>query len=98
MDTKPLILPKKLLVAISGIGIAMIMGSFYNAYNGGEPKITWLLVGIACNFVAFFAVVIDVVRNPIKNRFTWILLLFLFSIISSFIYLIVRDNLIESKN
>lgn len=92
---KPLILPKKLLIAISGIGIAMIIGAFYGAYQGFEPDMKWLIIGLGLNFIAFFAVLLDIIRNPIREKMYWYIALILFSIITTFIYLILRDKIIE---
>lgn len=94
MQVHPLILPKKLLIAFSGVGIAMIIGLFTNAYRGGEVNETWLYVGIVLNFVSFMAVLLDVVRNPVKNRTLWLLLLATLSMLAAFVYLIVRENFV----
>lgn len=97
MKIHPLILPKKLLIALSGISLAMIIGTFYNAYNNADTGITWLLAAILMNFVAFAAVIVDLVRNPVKNKIVWVILLFLFSFLASFFYLVMRDSLLENE-
>lgn len=94
MTPKPLILPKKLLIAFSGIGIAMIIGLFFNAYQGMKVDETWLYLGIILNFVAFLAVVVDVVQNSPKNKWMWILLLATLSMLASFAYLVSRERIL----
>lgn len=99
MNIQPLILPKKLLVALSGTGIAMIIGVFYAVSQGYPVDMQWLIIGLAMNFMAFVAVVIDLLRNPVKNKWTWVIILVTISILASFIYLIMRDKIlgIESE-
>lgn len=95
MSPKPLILPKKLLIAFSGVGIAMITGLFFNAYQGMKVNETWLYLGIILNFVAFLAVVIDVIQNSPKNKWLWILLLATISMLAAFAYLIFRERILQ---
>lgn len=95
MKIYPLILPKKLLVGISGIGIAMIIGVFTNAWQGGDVNPTWLYVGIILNAISFIAVLLDIYRNPVKNRMMWIIVLATLSMLAAFIYLIGRERFLN---
>lgn len=98
MKIYPLILPKKLLVGISGIGIAMIIGLFTNAFQGGDVNETWLYVGIILNSISFIAVLLDVYRNPVRNKTLWILALATFTMLAAFVYLIGRDKFLNIQN
>lgn len=98
MKIHPLILPKKLLVAISGVGIAMLIGIFTSLAQGGEVNETWLYVGIILNSVSFIAVILDITRNPVKNKMMWALVLATLTMLAAFVYLIGRERFLEAEN
>ncbi|MDO5655205.1 MAG: PLDc N-terminal domain-containing protein [Flavobacteriaceae bacterium] len=98
MEIKPLILPKKLLIALAGIGIAMIIGTFYAAAQGQHAEIKWLISGFIISFVPFVAVILDLSKNPVKNKMIWVLILFTISMLGCFIYLILRDQIMTDSN
>lgn len=97
MQVHPLILPKKLLVALSGTGIAMILGAFYAVSQGHQTDMQWLIIGLILNFVAFLAVTIDLIRNPVRNKTVWVVMMVIFSLLTAFIYLIMREKLLEDQ-
>ncbi len=98
MQIQDLILPKKLLVAFSGIGIAMILGAFYSAYQQYDVDTTWLYVGIGLNLVSLIAVIIDLIKNPVHERLMWILFLATIPMLAVFVYLVGRDKFLGIKN
>ncbi|MGI9525617.1 MAG: hypothetical protein ACR2MS_00740 [Weeksellaceae bacterium] len=98
MIAKPLILPKKLLVGMSGIGNAMLIGLFYNKFQDIPIDMSWLYIAVVLLFVPFLAVLVDLIQNPIRDKFTWIIFLTGFSFIASFVYLVMREKVLEKSN
>ena len=98
MQIQDLILPKKILVAFSGIGIAMILGAFYSAYQQYDVDTTWLYVGIGLNLISLIAVIIDLIKNPVGDRVMWIIFLATIPMLAVFVYLVGRDRILGIRN
>lgn len=98
MKAKPLILPKRLSIAMAGVSIAMMIGLFYNKYNNIPVEISWLYISLALLFVPFLVVLLDLIRNPIAGKVTWIIFLTTVSVVATFFYLVMRDKILEKSN
>lgn len=89
-----LLISKKYILPIAILGfIIILLGAFFKIthfiYFGltGNVLIT---LGTFLSFLSTIIVIIDVVRNKIKNYILWLLFLALFGGITSIIYLIKR--------
>ncbi|MXV37530.1 hypothetical protein GO491_02385 [Flavobacteriaceae bacterium Ap0902] len=98
MRAKSLILPKKLLVGMAGVSIAMIIGIFFNIYNDVPIDMSWLYIALMLFFVPFLAVLVDIIQNPIADKITWVIFLTLFTILATFVYLIMREKVLIKSN
>lgn len=89
-----LLISKKYILPIAILGfIIILLGAFFKIthfiYFGltGNVLIT---LGTFFSFLSTIIVIIDVVRNKVKNYILWLLFLALFGGITSIIYLIKR--------
>lgn len=98
MIAKRLILPHKLLVGMAGISIAMIIGLFYNKYHQIPVDMNWLYVAVILLFVPFLAVLVDLIQNPIRDKWVWIFFLSAFTIIATMVYLVMREKVLQKSN
>ncbi len=96
LKIKPLPIAKKWLILLNGVGLAMLIGAFTMRVNG-EGSIEYLLIALVLLTVPFFAVARDLIINPVKHKLIWALFLSLFTFLASFIYLVVRDNIMQKQ-
>ena len=96
MKTYPLLIPKNIILPISILGfIFTVIGTLLKlshwSFGIFTPNLV-LSISIVFTLLAIFVVLLDIIKNPIKNKFLWIIpLLFLGNIIS-IIYLINRES------
>ena len=96
MKTYPLLIPKNIILPISILGfIFTVIGTLLKlshwSFGIFTPNLV-LSISIVFTLLAIFVVLLDIIKNPLKNKFLWIIpLLFLGNIIS-IIYLINRES------
>ena len=96
MKTYPLLIPKNIILPISILGfIFTVIGTLLKlshwSFGIFTPNLV-LSISIVFTLLAIFVVLLDIIKNPLKNKFLWIIpLLFLGNIISM-IYLINRES------
>ena len=96
VKTYHLLIPKKIILPISVLGfIFTIIGALLKlshwSFGIFTPNLL-LSISVVFSLLAIFVVLLDIIKNPIKNKFLWIIpLLFVGNIIST-IYLINRDS------
>ena len=95
MKTYALLIPKHILMPIAVIGlIAGIFGALMKIthweMDANVMKII-LIVSIVFTLTAIFVVLLDIIRNPILNKFLWFVPLLFFGNIVAIVYLLVRD-------
>ena len=96
MNTHHLLIPKNIILPISILGfIFTVIGTLLKlshwSFGIFTPNLV-LSISIVFTLLAIFVVLLDIIKNPIKNKFLWIIpLLFLGNIIS-IIYLINRES------
>lgn len=98
MTAKPLILPHKLLVAMIGVSIAMIIGVFYSLFHDLPINESWIYIALVLAFIPLLAIVKDLTQNPIAGKFTWALFLAIVPFLAILVYLIGRDKILEKSN
>lgn len=96
MKIYPLLIPKNIILPLSIIGFVMsLLGAFIKISHwefwGVSPN---FLLGISIIFslLSIFIVLLDVLKNPIKNKFLWIAPLLFVGNLVSIIYLINRET------
>ena len=96
MKTYPLLIPKNIILPISILGfIFTVIGTLLKlshwSFGIFTPNLV-LSISMVFSLFAIFVVLLDIIKNPLKNKFLWIIpLLFLGNIIS-IIYLINRES------
>ena len=96
MKTYPLLIPKNIILPISILGfIFTVIGTLLKlshwSFGIFTPNLL-LSISMVFSLFAIFVVLLDIIKNPLKNKFLWIIpLLFLGNIIS-IIYLINRES------
>lgn len=95
MKTYPLLIPKNIILPISILGLILtVIGTLMklNHWNFGAITPNMILgVSTIFSLIALFVVIIDITRNPLKNKFLWIVPLFFTGNIVTIIYLINRE-------
>ena len=96
MKTYPLLIPKNIILPISILGfIFTVIGTLLKLshWNFGifTPNLV-LSISIVFTLLAIFVVLLDIIKNPIKNKFLWIIPLLFVGNIVSMIYLINRES------
>lgn len=95
MKIYPLLIPKKVILPVAILGfIFTISGTLMKISHwsiGILTPNTLLSLSIVFTFLAFFVVLIDMVKNPIKNKFLWIVPLLFLGNLVAIVYLLVRD-------
>ena len=99
MKTYPLLIPKNIILPISILGfIFTVIGTLMklNHWSFGifTPNLV-LSISIVFTLLAIFVVLLDIIKNPIKNKFLWIIPLLFVGNIVSMIYLINRESHIK---
>lgn len=90
--TYPLIVPKKLLLSIGILGVLLLFGGVYSKINGMQSADYQFFPGFILNTLFFVAVVLDIARNPVKNKLLWAAFLLVFNSIAGIVYIAKRDN------
>ena len=89
-----LLISKKYILPIAILGfIIILLGAFFKITHFicfGLTGNVLITIGTFLSFLSTIIVIIDVVRNKIKNYILWLLFLALFGGITSIIYLIKR--------
>ena len=96
MKTYPLLIPKNIILPISILGLILtVIGTLMklNHWSFGifTPNLL-LSISIVFTLLAIFVVLLDIIKNPIKNKFLWIIPLLFVGNIVSMIYLINRES------
>ncbi len=95
MKTYPLLIPKPILLFISISGFAFsIVGAFFKIshWNFGIFTPSFLLsISVIFSLISIFIVLIDLIKNPIKNKSMWIIPLLFVGNLVAIIYLINRE-------
>ena len=96
MKTYPLLIPKNIILPISILGfIFTVIGTLLKLSHWSFGIFTQNLVlsiSIVFTLIAIFVVLLDIIKNPIKNKFLWIIPLLFVGNIVSMIYLINRES------
>ena len=95
MKTYPLLIPKNIILPISILGfIFTVIGTLLKlshwSFGIFTPNLV-LSISIVFTLLAIFVVLLDIIKNPIKNKFLWIVPLF-------FTGNIVTINTVLNKN
>ena len=96
MKTYPLLIPKNIILPISILGfIFTVIGTLLKlshwSFGIFTPNLV-LSISIVFSLLAIFVVLLDIIKNPIKNKFLWIIPLLFVGNIVSMIYLINRES------
>ena len=96
MKTYPLLIPKNIILPISILGfIFTVIGTLLKlshwSFGIFTPNLV-LSISIVFTLFAIFVVLLDIIKNPIKNKFLWIIPLLFVGNIVSMIYLINRES------
>ena len=99
MKTYPLLIPKNIILPISILGfIFTVIGTLLKlshlSFGIFTPNLV-LSISIVFTLLAIFVVLLDIIKNPIKNKFLWIIPLLFVGNIVSMIYLINRESHIK---
>ena len=95
MKTHHLLIPKNIILPISILGfIFTVIGTLLKlshwSFGIFTPNLV-LSISIVFSLFAIFVVLLDIIKNPIKNKFLWIIPLLFAGNIVSMIYLINRE-------
>lgn len=94
MEEKLLIDRKVLLVLIS-IGILLIvLGSLLTSYSRSGVLTE---IGVIFGFITWLITLLDIIRNPVKNKTIWILLMVIFSALTVLFYLSTREKRLSKQ-
>ena len=96
MKTYPLLIPKNIILPISILGfIFTVIGTLLKlshwSFGIFTPNLV-LSISIVFTLLAIFVVLLDIIKNPIKNKFLWIIPLLSVGNIVSMIYLMNRES------
>ena len=96
MKTYHLLIPKIIILPISILGfIFTVIGTLLKlshwSFGIFTPNLV-LSISIVFTLLAIFVVLLDIIKNPIKNKFLWIIPLLFVGNIVSMIYLINRES------
>ena len=96
MKTHHLLISKKIILPISVLGfIFIVIGTLLKlshwSFGIFTPNLV-LSISIVFTLLAIFVVLLDIIKNPIKNKFLWIIPLLFVGNIVSMIYLINRES------
>ena len=95
MKTYPLLIPKNIILPISILGfIFTVIGTLLKLSHWSFGIFTPnLVLSISMVFLLFaiFVVLLDIIKNPIKNKFLWIIPLLFVGNIVAMIYLMNRE-------
>ena len=96
MKTYPLLIPKNIIFPISILGfIFTVIGTLLKlshwSFGIFTPNLV-LSISIVFTLLAIFVVLLDIIKNPLKNKFLWIIPLLFVGNIVSMIYLINRES------
>ena len=96
MKTYPLLIPKNIILPISILGfIFTVIGTLLKlshwSFGIFTPNLV-LSISIVFTLLTIFVVLLDIIKNPIKNKFLWIIPLLFVGNIVSMIYLINRES------
>ena len=95
MKTHHLLISKKIILPISVLGfIFIVIGTLLKlshwSFGIFTPNLL-LSISMVFSLFAIFVVLLDIIKNPIKNKFLWIIPLLFVGNIVSMIYLINRE-------
>ena len=96
MKTYPLLIPKNIILPISILGfIFTVIGTLLKlshwSFGIFTPNLV-LSISIVFSLLSIFVVLLDIAKNPIKNKLLWIIPLLFVGNIVSMIYLINRES------
>ena len=96
MKTYHLLIPKNIILPISILGfIFTVIGTLLKlshwSFGIFTPNLL-LSISMVFSLFAIFVVSLDIIKNPIKNKFLWIIPLLFVGNIVSMIYLINRES------
>ena len=96
MKTYPLLIPKNIILPISILGfIFTVIGTLLKlshlSFGIFTPNLV-LSISIVFTLLAIFVVLLDIIKNPIKNKFLWIIPLLFVGNIVAMIYLMNRES------
>ena len=99
MKTHHLLIPKNIIFPISILGfIFTVIGTLLKlshlSFGIFTPNLV-LSMSIVFSLLSIFVVLLDIIKNPIKNKFLWIIPLLFVGNIVSMIYLINRESHIK---
>ena len=95
MKTYPLLIPKNIIFPISILGfIFTVIGTLLKlshwSFGIFTPNLL-LSISMVFSLFAIFVVLLDIIKNPIKNKFLWIIPLLFVGSIVAMIYLMNRE-------
>ena len=95
MKTYPLLIPKKIILPISIMGFVFTFtGTLFKLSHWHFGFITpniFLFVSIVFSLLSIFVVLLDIAKNPLKNKLLWIIPLLFVGNLVAIIYLINRE-------
>ena len=99
MKTYHLLIPKNIILPISILGfIFTVIGTLLKlshwSFGIFTPNLV-LSISMVFTLLAIFVVLLDIIKNPIKNKFLWIIPLLFVGNIVSMIYLMNRESHIK---
>ena len=95
MKTHHLLIPKNIILPISVIGfIITVIGALFKlshwSFGIFTPNLV-LSISIVFSLLSIFVVLLDIAKNPIKNKLLWIIPLLFVGNLVAIIYLINRE-------
>jgi hypothetical protein len=95
MKTHHLLIPKNIIFPISILGfIFTVIGTLLKlshlSFGIFTPNLV-LSISMVFSLFAIFVVLLDIIKNPLKNKFLWIIPLLFVGNIVSMIYLMNRE-------
>ena len=95
MKTHHLLISKKIILPISILGLILtVIGTLMKlthwSFGIFTPNLV-LSISIVFTLLAIFVVLLDIIKNPIKNKFLWIIPLLFVGNIVAMIYLMNRE-------
>ncbi len=91
---------KNFLLSLSVTAFVLMIFSTYLKITDGNyaQNNADLIIAIAMFFhiILWFVIIIDMIRNQIKNKTMWIVGMFMFSSITLITYLITRENHLQT--
>jgi len=96
MKIYPLLLPRTFMLNVSGISIVTTFVSVYLKLTHIDLDLflldLFLFLSVLGAAISVFVVLVDIIRNPYKNKWLWIIPLLFVGNIVAFVFLLNRNG------